>query len=115
MSLPHKQGSWSGSLSPVPPIRSAPPAFLPFAAHFASSTSTTSGPPPSLVFNQGTTLDPEFEVLFARMRKHLKTGKWEPEDSQALLSLLDDGKNLGFKKKQKNKTITVIIGPSFLN
>lgn len=95
----HRQGSWSGSSLSVPFIRSAQSIGLPFAAHFASSTRTTSSgaattaatTTSSTTSTLGISPNPELEEVFARMRRHLENGKWEPEDSQALLSLLDEG------------------------
>ena len=78
------QGSrLGGSLSGHIPVRSAFSINLPFA----SSSLTTSGAPAPANKKASSELD----ELFARMRKHLEKGKWEPEDSAALLSLLDEG------------------------
>jgi hypothetical protein len=80
------QGSrLGGSLSGHIPVRSAFSINLPFAS--SSLTTSTSGAPAPANKKASSELD----ELFARMRKHLEKGKWEPEDSAALLSLLDEG------------------------
>jgi hypothetical protein len=96
-----RQASWSGGSLSIPHLRSAQSIGLPFAAHFASSTRTTTSSGTAAASNSNSTTcslgdpsplpSPELEELFAKMRKHLESGKWAPEDSQALLSLLDEG------------------------
>jgi len=94
----HSQGSWSGCSLSVPHIRSGQSFAFPFAAHFASSTLTTSSGPTANNKSSDTSSlgapqpNPELEEFFARMRKLLENEKWEPEDSKALLSLLDEGR-----------------------
>jgi hypothetical protein len=96
----NRQGSWLGGSLSVSHIRSAQSISLPFAAHFASSaltTSSTSAPATNNNSSDTSSLgapqpSPELEKLFAKMRKHLENGAWEPEDSKALLNLLDEGR-----------------------
>lgn len=93
----HRQESWLGGSLSAPRVRSGQLIALPFAAHFASSTLTTSsGAAANNISNTSSLVapqpSPELEDVFAKMRKHLENGKWGPEDSNALLSLLDEGR-----------------------